>query len=262
MPQAEPLLEIAAVEAVYNHAIVALHEVSLKLHQGEILALLGANGAGKTTTLKALSNLLPAERGAITKGQIRFAGLDVRRAKPSELVRHGLVQVLEGRHCFRSLTVEENLITGALGRSSSRREAAADLERVYAYFPRLKEKRKAKSGLTSGGEQQMTAIGRALMSRPRLLVLDEPSMGLAPLIVQNIFKILKRLNREDGLSILLAEQNSAIALQYADRATVLENGITVLEGDAGELRQREDIRAFYLGVGEPKTQGTLASVAA
>ena len=262
MPQAEPLLEIAAVEAVYNHAIVALHEVSLKLHQGEILALLGANGAGKTTTLKALSNLLPAERGAITKGQIRFAGLDVRRAKPSALVRHGLVQVLEGRHCFRSLTVEENLITGALGRSSSRREAAADLERVYAYFPRLKEKRKAKSGLTSGGEQQMTAIGRALMSRPRLLVLDEPSMGLAPLIVQNIFKILKRLNREDGLSILLAEQNSAIALQYADRATVLENGITVLEGDAGELRQREDIRAFYLGVGEPKTQGTLASVAA
>ena len=262
MPQAEPLLEIAAVEAVYNHAIVALHEVSLKLHQGEILALLGANGAGKTTTLKALSNLLPAERGAITKGQIRFAGLDVRRAKPSALVRHGLVQVLEGRHCFRSLTVEENLITGALGRSSSRREAAADLERVYAYFPRLKEKRKAKSGLTSGGEQQMTAIGRALMSRPRLLVLDEPSMGLAPLIVQNIFKILKRLNREEGLSILLAEQNSAIALQYADRATVLENGITVLEGDAGELRQREDIRAFYLGVGEPKTQGTLASVAA
>jgi branched-chain amino acid transport system ATP-binding protein len=262
MPQAEPLLEIAAVEAVYNHAIVALHEVTLKLHQGEILALLGANGAGKTTTLKALSNLLPAERGAITKGQIRFAGLDVRRAKPSALVRHGLVQVLEGRHCFRSLTVEENLITGALGRSSSRREAAADLERVYAYFPRLKEKRKAKSGLTSGGEQQMTAIGRALMSRPRLLVLDEPSMGLAPLIVQNIFKILKRLNREEGLSILLAEQNSAIALQYADRATVLENGITVLEGDAGELRQREDIRAFYLGVGEPKTPGALASVAA
>jgi branched-chain amino acid transport system ATP-binding protein len=158
MPQAEPLLEIAAVEAVYNHAIVALHEVSLKLHQGEILALLGANGAGKTTTLKALSNLLPAERGAITKGQIRFAGLDVRRAKPSALVRHGLVQVLEGRHCFRSLTVEENLITGALGRSSSRREAAADLERVYAYFPRLKEKRKAKSGLTSGGEQQRRSV--------------------------------------------------------------------------------------------------------
>jgi branched-chain amino acid transport system ATP-binding protein len=261
MPQSEPLLEIAAVEAVYDHAIVALHEVSLKLHHGEILALLGANGAGKTTTLKALSNLLPAERGAITKGEISFSGLDVNRAKPSDLVRRGLVQVLEGRHCFRSLTVEENLITGALGRSSSRREAAADLERVYAYFPRLKEKRKAKSGLTSGGEQQMTAIGRALMSRPRLLVLDEPSMGLAPLVVQGIFKILKRLNREAGLSILLAEQNAAIALQYADRATVLENGISVLQGDAGELRQREDIRAFYLGAGEPKAQDTLASAA-
>jgi branched-chain amino acid transport system ATP-binding protein len=262
VPQSVSLLEIAAVEAVYDHAIVALHDVSLKVYQGEILALLGANGAGKTTTLKALSNLLPAERGAITKGQIRFLGLDVKRAKPSKLVRHGLVQVLEGRHCFRSLTVEENLITGALGRGSSRREAAADLERVYVYFPRLKEKRKIKSGLTSGGEQQMTAIGRALMSRPRLLVLDEPSMGLAPLIVQGIFKTLKRLNREEGLSILLAEQNSAIALQYADRATVLENGISVLEGDAGELRQREDIRAFYLGAGEPRPQEALSSVAA
>ena len=262
MPQSRPLLEITAVEAVYDHAIVALHEVSLQVREGEILALLGANGAGKTTTLKALSNLLPAERGAITKGEIRFLDLDVKQTKPSNLVRRGLVQVLEGRHCFRSLTVEENLITGALGRSSSRREAAADLERVYAYFPRLKEKRKAKSGLTSGGEQQMTAIGRALMSRPRLLVLDEPSMGLAPLVVQNIFKILKRLNREEGLSILLAEQNSAIALQYADRATVLENGISVLEGDADELRQREDIRAFYLGTGEPKARDALPSVAA
>jgi len=262
MSQSDALLEIAAVEAVYDQAIVALHDVRLKVHQGEILALLGANGAGKTTTLKALSNLLPAERGAITKGQIRFLGLDVKRAKPSKLVRHGLVQVLEGRHCFRSLTVEENLITGALGRGSSRREAASDLERVYVYFPRLKEKRKVKSGLTSGGEQQMTAIGRALMSRPRLLVLDEPSMGLAPLVVQGIFKTLKRLNREEGLSILLAEQNSAIALQYADRATVLENGISVLEGDAGELRQREDIRAFYLGAGEPKAQHALSSVAA
>jgi branched-chain amino acid transport system ATP-binding protein len=262
MPQSDPLLEIAAVEAVYDHAIVALHGVSLKVRQGEILALLGANGAGKTTTLKALSNLLPAERGAITEGEIRFLGLDVQRAKPSDLVRHGLVQVLEGRHCFRSLTVEENLITGALGRSSSRREAAADLERVYGYFPRLKEKRTAKSGLTSGGEQQMTAIGRALMSRPRLLVLDEPSMGLAPLVVRSIFRILKRLNRDEGLSILLAEQNSAIALQYADRATVLENGISVLEGNAGELQQGEDIRAFYLGAGEPKTQDALSPVAA
>src|ERR1700691_3026249 len=257
-----PLLQIAAIEAVYDHAIVALHDVSLNVREREIVALLGNNGAGKTTTLKAVSNLLPAERGAITKGNVRFADIDVKRAKPSDLVRHGLVQVLEGRHCFRSLTVEENLIAGALGRSSSRRETAADLEKVYGYFPRLEEKRKAKSGLTSGGEQQMTAIGRALMSRPRLLVLDEPSMGLAPLVVQGIFKTLKRLNREEGLSILLAEQNSAIALQYADRATVLENGISVLEGDACDLRQREDIRAFYLGASEPRPQEAFSSVAA
>src|ERR1700689_4120193 len=259
-----PLLQIAAVEAVYDNAIVALHDVSLTVRQGEIFALLGNNGAGKTTTLKAVSNLLPAERGAITKGEVRFADIEVKRAKPSDLVRHGLVQVLEGRHCFRSLTVEENLIAGALGRSSTRRETAADLERVYGYFPRLKEKRRAKSGLTSGGEQQMTAIGRALMSRPRLLVLDEPSMGLAPLVVQSIFKTLKRLNREEGLSILLAEQNSAIALQYADRATVLEHGVSVLEGDAATLRQREDIRAFYLGAGEPaaKAPDVRATVAA
>jgi branched-chain amino acid transport system ATP-binding protein len=262
MSEPESLLAIATVEAVYNHAIVALHDVSLTLRSREILALLGANGAGKTTTLKAISNLLPAERGAITKGEIRFTGIDVRRAKPSDLVRQGLVQVLEGRHCFPSLTVEENLIAGALGRSSSRRETAADLEKVYGYFPRLKEKRKAKSGLTSGGEQQMTAIGRALMSRPRLLVLDEPSMGLAPLVVQSIFKTLKALNRQEGLSILLAEQNSAIALQYADRAVVLEHGISVLEGEAPELRQRGDIRAFYLGAGEPKTQDTPAFAAA
>jgi branched-chain amino acid transport system ATP-binding protein len=247
-----PLLDIAAVAAVYDHAIVALHDVSLTVRPGEILALLGANGAGKTTTLKALSNLLPAERGAVTRGAIRFAGHDVKCTSPSALVRHGLVQVLEGRHCFRSLSVEENLVTGALGRGSTRRETAADLDRVYAYFPRLKDKRKTKAGLTSGGEQQMTAIGRALMSRPRLLVLDEPSMGLAPLVVAGIFKTLKQLNREAGLSILLAEQNAAVALQYADRAVVLENGISVLEGDARELRQREDIRAFYLGAGEPK----------
>jgi branched-chain amino acid transport system ATP-binding protein len=262
MPLSELLLEIAAVEAVYDDAIVALHDVSLKLHQGEIVALLGANGAGKTTTLKAVSNLLPAERGAITKGSVHFAGLDVKRAKPSQLVRRGLVQVLEGRHCFPSLTVEENLVAGALGRSSSRREAAADLEKVYGYFPRLKEKRKIKAGLASGGEQQMTVIGRALMSRPSLLILDEPSMGLAPLVVQSIFQTLKQLNRDQGLSILLAEQNSAIALQYADRATVLENGVSALEGNARELRQRQDIRAFYLGAGEPKTQSTFASAAA
>ena len=261
MLRSHPLLEIANVEAVYNHSVVALGRVSLTLSEGEILALLGANGAGKTTTLRAVSNLLAAERGAIRNGAIRFAGLDVTRARPSDLVRAGLVQVLEGRHCFPSLSVEENLLAGALGRGSSRRETAADLERVYGYFPRLKEKRKAKSGLTSGGEQQMTAIGRALMSRPRLLVLDEPSMGLAPLVVQSIFETLKALNRQEKLSILIAEQNAAIALKYADRATVLENGATVLEGAASALRDREDIRAFYLG-GASQGQPVLTSAAA
>ena len=245
---ADPLLLIVEnVEATYNNAIVALHGVSLSLRQGEIRALLGANGAGKTTTLKAVSNLLPAERGRITAGGITFDGLDVAKTPSSELVRAGLVQVLEGRRCFPSLTVEENLIVGGLGRSGRRAEIARDLERVYGYFPKLKERRASPAGLTSGGEQQMTAIGRALMSRPRLLILDEPSMGLAPLIVEAIFNTLKSLNAADGLSILVAEQNSTIALRYADCATVLENGVAVLEGTAEELRKRDDIKAFYLG---------------
>jgi branched-chain amino acid transport system ATP-binding protein len=241
------ILEVTDLAVTYNHAIGALHGVSFSLERGKVLALLGANGAGKTTALKAVSNLLPAERGQVTAGRVLFDGLDVSRRSPSELVRAGLVQVLEGRHCFRSLTVEENLISGGLGRGSSRAEIAADLEDVYVHFPRLKQKRGTLSGLTSGGEQQMTAIGRALMSRPRLLVLDEPSMGLAPLVVQDIFKTLRRLNRENGLSILLAEQNSATALAYADQATVIENGIDVLSGDAADLRRRDDVKAFYLG---------------
>lgn len=241
------ILEVTDLAVTYNHAIGALHGVSFSLERGKVLALLGANGAGKTTALKAVSNLLPAERGQVTAGRVLFDGLAVSRRRPSELVRAGLVQVLEGRHCFRSLTVEENLISGGLGRGSSRAEIAADLEEVYAHFPRLKQKRVTLSGLTSGGEQQMTAIGRALMSRPRLLVLDEPSMGLAPLVVQDIFRTLRRLNRENGLSILVAEQNSATALAYADQATVIENGIDVLSGDAAELRRRDDVKAFYLG---------------
>ncbi|ATU95278.1 ABC transporter ATP-binding protein [Phyllobacterium zundukense] len=241
------LLAIDGVRATYKHAITALHGVSLTVGHGEIVALLGANGAGKTTTLKGISNLLPAERGQITAGSIKFDGSDVSAISPADLVRSGLVQVLEGRHCFRSLTVEENLITGGIGRSAKRAEIADDLENIYAYFPRLKEKRRTLSGLTSGGEQQMTAIGRALMSRPRLLVLDEPSMGLAPLIVQDIFKTLRRLNRETGLAILVAEQNSTVALKYADRATILENGVAVLSGAADELRDNEDIKNFYLG---------------
>lgn len=241
------MLQLKAVEAVYQNAIVALRGVSFDVRAGEIHALLGANGAGKSSTLKAVSNLLPAERGRVTAGSIVFDGHDVSRTSPAALVRLGLVPVLEGRHCFRSLTVEENLLTGGLGRSASRSELAQDLERVYAIFPHLRDKRRALAGLTSGGEQQMTAIGRALMSRPRLLVLDEPSMGLAPLVVQDIFRQLKRLNQDEGLSILVAEQNSTVALQYADRATVLDTGVAVLTGSATELRQRSDIQSFYFG---------------
>lgn len=243
----DPLLTVEAVEALYNHSIVALHGVSLAVRRGEIVALLGANGAGKSTTLKAVSNLLPAERGRVTAGSIHFDGHDVARTSPAALVRLGLVPVLEGRHCFKSLSVEENLVTGGLGRSARRRDIAQDLERVYAIFPRLKEKRRTSAGLTSGGEQQMTAIGRALMARPRLLVLDEPSMGLAPLVVQDIFGRLKSLNQSEGLSILVAEQNSTVALRYADRAVVIETGTAVLEGAAADLRQRDDIKHFYLG---------------
>jgi len=255
-------LAVTRIEAAYNSAIAALHGVDLVVGRGEIHALLGSNGAGKTTLLRAIGNLLPAERGAVTAGAIMFDGLDVLRASPASLVRRGLVSVLEGRHCFRSLSVEENLLTGALGRSSSRAEARADLEKVYALFPRLADQRRITSGLTSGGEQQMTAIGRGLMSRPRLLVLDEPSMGLAPLVVREIFEALKRLNRDEGLSILVAEQNSAIALKYADRATVLEHGRSVLEGRANELRARADIKDFYLGGTDRSTRAIIRETAA
>ena len=244
---AHPLLRIEAIEVVYQHAIVALHGVSLEVLPGEIHALLGANGAGKSTTLKASSILLPAERGAVTAGRSVFDGVDVLKTTPAALVRQGLVQVLEGRHVFRNLTVEENLITGGLGRSASRAEIAADLARVYRIFPKLGERRRSLAGLTSGGEQQMTAIGRALMARPRLLVLDEPSMGLAPLVVQDIFQQLKRLNREEALTILVAEQNSTVALRHADRVTVLDTGRDVLSGTADALSQRSDIQSFYFG---------------
>jgi len=250
---AKPPLEliIEDLSATYNHAIRALSAVSLTVRSGEFVALLGANGAGKSTTLKAVSNLLPAERGQVTGGTIRFEGHDLTRTPPSELIQLGLVPVLEGRHVFRALSVEENLITGALGRDASRAETKADLEKVYALFPRWIERRSVAAGLTSGGEQQMTAIGRALMSRPRLLVLDEPSMGLAPLVVEDIFRALKRLNTDDGLSILVAEQNSTVALRFADRATVLEHGHTVIAGSAADLRAREDIKALYFGLAPP-----------
>jgi branched-chain amino acid transport system ATP-binding protein len=251
-----PLLVVDGLEATYSHSIRALSGVSLSVAPGEIVALLGANGAGKTTTLKAVTNLLPAERGQIVAGGISYDGLNVARSSTADLVRRGLVAVLEGRHCFKSLTVEENLVTGGLGRSGTRADIRRDLARVYALFPRLAERRRSAAGLCSGGEQQMTAIGRALMARPRLLVLDEPSMGLAPLIVEDIFRALKRLNREEGLSILVAEQNSTVALRHADRASVLENGRVVLDGTAAELAARDDVKAFYLGLATPHRDET------
>lgn len=241
-----PVLTFEQVEASYNGVVVALHGVDLEVRAGEIVALLGSNGAGKTTLLKAASNLLPAERGAVTAGRITYLGEDVGHRAPADLVRAGLVQVLEGRHCFRSLTVEENLLTGAVATGASRAETRATLDSVYGLFPRLAAKRGVTAGLTSGGEQQMCAIGRGLMSRPRLLVLDEPSMGLAPLVVAEIFDALDRLNAE-GLTILVAEQNLVVALAHAHRGTVIENGRSVLSGPAAALAAREDIKDLYLG---------------
>jgi branched-chain amino acid transport system ATP-binding protein len=255
-----PLLELQNVGVTYGAAILAVRGVTLTVGQGEIVALLGANGAGKSSTLRAVSNLLPAKRGRISGGIIRFGGVDTTGWPTSRLVSRGLVQVLEGRHCFRALTVEENLVTGALGRASTRAETALDLEKVYALFPRLKAKRGIAAGLASGGEQQMVAIGRALMARPRLLVLDEPSMGLAPIVVAEIFKTLTTLNRVEGLSILLAEQNTAVALKAAHRGVVLENGQVKLSGDAAELRGRDDIRAAYLGIGDPAIPSSISKL--
>ncbi|GLS88256.1 ABC transporter ATP-binding protein [Cypionkella aquatica] len=243
----EPVLEFDHVYAAYNGAIAALHGVSLTVRKGEITALLGANGAGKTTLLKAASNLLPAERGQITGGRIRYKGRDVTADTPHAHIRNGLVPVLEGRRCFKSLSIEENLTTGAIGRGLDRAQIAQVLEQVYDLFPKLKLRRNSLAGLTSGGEQQMAAIGRGLMARPEVFLLDEPSMGLAPLVVAEIFETLSRLNRETGLTILLAEQNSAIALKYAHHATVIENGRSVLNGPASDLAARADIRALYLG---------------
>lgn len=241
------LLEFNDVSVRYAGSIAALHGVSLKVRRGEIAALLGANGAGKTTLLKAASNLLPAERGQITGGHILFHGQDVTRHSPHDHIRKGLVPVLEGRRLFRSLTIEENLITGAVGRGFRRAAIADGLEQVYALFPKLKDRRLSVAGLTSGGEQQMAAIGRGLMARPDLFVLDEPSMGLAPLVVAEIFDALSRLNRETGLTILLAEQNSSVALRHAHHATVIENGRSTLSGRASDLAARDDIKASYLG---------------
>ena len=243
-----PLLDVNGIEVIYNHVILVLKGVSLAVPEGGIVALLGANGAGKTTTLKAISNLLRAERGEVTKGAIHFDTERVDRLSPSDLVKRGVVQVMEGRHCFGHLTVEENLLTGAYTRAASRAEVREDLERVYEFFPRLKQRRGSMAGYTSGGEQQMTAIGRALMARPRMILLDEPSMGLAPQIVEEIFEIVKNLNTSRKVSFLLAEQNTMVALRFADFGYILENGRVVMEGDAGSLAENEDVKEFYLGI--------------
>ena len=243
-----PILSVNNIEVIYDHVILVLKGVSLDVPKGGFVALLGANGAGKTTTLKAISNLLSAERGDVSKGSIVFEGSAVHAMTPNELVRRGCIQVMEGRHCFGHLTVKENLLTGAYTRRDGGRAAARDLDLVYTYFPRLKLQRKAQAGYTSGGEQQMTAIGRALMSRPKMMLLDEPSMGLAPQLVEEIFEIVGRLNREQGLSVLVAEQNTNIALRYARYGYILENGRVVLDGDAASLKSNEDVKEFYLGM--------------
>jgi branched-chain amino acid transport system ATP-binding protein len=242
------VLQVSNIEVIYDHVILVLKGVSLEVPEGGIVALLGANGAGKTTTLKAISNLLHAERGEVTKGSIAFKGDRIERLNPNELVRRGCIQVMEGRHCFEHLTVDENLLTGAFTRKDGRSAIAADLELVYGYFPRLRERRGSLAGYVSGGEQQMCAIGRALMSRPDMILLDEPSMGLAPQLVEEIFEIVKRLNEEEHVSFLLAEQNTNIALKYARYGYILENGRIVMDGEAKQLRENEDVKEFYLGI--------------
>ncbi|MYN15659.1 ATP-binding cassette domain-containing protein [Rugamonas sp. FT107W] len=247
-PAAAPYLSVNNVEVIYDHVILVLKGVSLQVPQGKIVALLGANGAGKSTTLKTISTLLRGERGDVTKGEVQFKGERIDQLTPNELVRRGLSQVMEGRHCFGHLTIEENLLTGAYTRSASRAELKESLEKVYHYFPRLRERRASQAGYTSGGEQQMCAIGRALMAKPSMILLDEPSMGIAPQIVDEIFGIVKDLNSKENVSFLLAEQNTSIALRYADFGYILENGRVVMEGAASELASNEDVKEFYLGV--------------
>jgi branched-chain amino acid transport system ATP-binding protein len=246
--QADAILSVNNIEVIYDHVILVLKGVSLVVPRQGIVALLGANGAGKTTTLKAISNLLRTERGEVTKGSIEFEGQRVDRLSANDLVRRGCIQVMEGRHCFAHLTIEENLMTGAFTRRDGSAAIARDLEAIYAYFPRLKQRRSSIAGFTSGGEQQMCAIGRGMMSRPKMILLDEPSMGLAPQIVEEIFEIMRDLNSKEHVSFLLAEQNTSIALRYASWGYILENGRVVLDGDARMLRDNEDVKEFYLGV--------------
>jgi len=241
-------LSVNNIEVIYDHVILVLKGVSLEVPKGKIVALLGANGAGKSTTLKAISNLLRAERGDVTKGNVDFKGARVDQMTPNDLVKRGVIQVMEGRHCFAHLSLEENLLTGAYTRGISRTELKQSLEKVYHYFPRLKQRRMTQAGYTSGGEQQMCAIGRALMAKPEMILLDEPSMGLAPQIVEEIFEIVRDLNSSEQVSFLLAEQNTMVALRYADFGYILENGRVVMEGEAKELASNEDVKEFYLGL--------------
>jgi branched-chain amino acid transport system ATP-binding protein len=245
--EAENVLVVNNIEVVYSHVILVLKGVSLNVRKGGITALLGGNGAGKSTTLKSISNLLSSERGEVTKGSVTFENEDIHDLDPSQLVKKGVIQVMEGRHCFEHLTVEENLLTGAYTRTSSK-EVKEDLERVYNYFPRLRDRKTSQAGYTSGGEQQMIAIGRALMAKPSMILLDEPSMGLAPQLVKQIFEIVAEINKKEGVTILLAEQNTNVALQYAEYAYILENGRVVMEGSAESMRDNEDVKEFYLGI--------------
>ena len=247
-PAVSPILAINNIEVIYDHVILVLKGVSLTVEEGKIVALLGANGAGKSTTLKSISTLLKGERGDITKGSIEFKGERIDHLTPADLVKKGVCQVMEGRHCFAHLTIEENLLTGGYTRKSAG-EISANLEKVYNYFPRLKTRRTSQAAYTSGGEQQMCAIGRALMASPSMVLLDEPSMGLAPQIVEEVFEIVKDLNSREGVTFLLAEQNTNMALRYADYGYILENGRVVMDGEAKALRENEDVKEFYLGMG-------------
>lgn len=246
----ETVLDVNNIEVIYNHVILVLKGVSLNVPKGGITALLGGNGAGKTTTLKAISGLLASERGEVTKGSIKYRGKVIQHMDPADIVKSGVVQVMEGRHCFEHLTVEENLLTGAYTRRDGGAAIQRDLEMVYDYFPRLKERRKSQAGYTSGGEQQMTAIGRALMSKPETILLDEPSMGLAPQLVEQIFEIVKSVNEKEGVTFLLAEQNTNVALRFAHYGYILESGRVVMDGPAAELRENPDVKEFYLGMSE------------
>ena len=249
MSAAPVLLDVNGIEVIYNHVILVLKGVSLQVPEGGIVALLGGNGAGKTTTLRAVSNLLAGERGEVTKGSIELRGERIEALTTSDMVERGVVQVMEGRHCFAHLTIEENLLTGAYTRRDGKAAVGETLEKVYAYFPRLKTRRGSQAAYTSGGEQQMCAIGRALMASPSMVLLDEPSMGLAPQIVEEVFEIVKDLNVKEGVTFLLAEQNTSMALRYADHGYILENGRIVMDGAAEALAQNEDVKEFYLGVG-------------